>query len=303
MQPTESYPDSVRLSPLAQPPRPVPWLIQLQVLFGGYFNQFGWFFFSFGMVFVWLFVGKADLTSWYRFRGKLETAPGRVTASSDTHATEGGGKHSRGTPIYKNEFSFVVDDQEYHGTAFATGRELPIGSAVTVEYVPGKPTVARLKGMRSNVFGPEVVFVILFPVVGLVVLSFGFLRGLKGCYLLAYGIPTIGRLVSKTPTNVSVNHRSVYKFTFVFKTLEGELCTATVKTSLPCFENTAEEHIVYDPRKPHRALTLDCLPGVPEIGDDGHIVSAQPAKAISFAVIPLATIVGHGFWAFWLLTH
>ncbi len=275
--------------------------VRLQALLGGSINQFGWFFFGFGMVFFWLFVCQADLTSWYRFGGRVVTAQGQVTGSSDTGASEGGGKHHRGTPVYKNEFAFVVDDKEYHGASYATGQRLQTGLAVTVEYPTGKPGVARIRGMRTNVFGPAVLFVIIFPLIGLGVISFGLRNGVGACYLLAHGIQTSGRLVSRDPTNMQVNHRTVYKFTFTFKTLEGEVCTANAKTSTDRFANDVEEQIVYDPRHPRSALLLDSLPGAPHIREDGHLVSRRPALALLSSVIPLASILGHGWWALWLL--
>ena len=116
-----ALPDSSSLRRLAAPPRPVPLLVRLRLLFGGMVSQLGWFFLGFGTIFFWAFVCRAELTSWYRFRGALPTAEGRVTASSDTGASEGGSKSRRGTPIYKNEFTFAVDDQEYKLTfAFET---------------------------------------------------------------------------------------------------------------------------------------------------------------------------------------
>ena len=45
---------------LAQPPRHVPWLVRSQVLFGGFASQFGWLFFGFGFIFVWIFGLNAD---------------------------------------------------------------------------------------------------------------------------------------------------------------------------------------------------------------------------------------------------
>ena len=302
-KPRMSIPVLSRPNPCAPPPRPVPLLTRLQVLFGGSTNQFGWFFFGFGMVFFWLFVCQADLTSWYRFSGRLVTVQGRVTDSSDTGASEGGSKHHRGTPVYKNEFAFVVDDKEYHGASYATGRRLQTDLAVTVEYPTGKPGVARIRGMRTNVFGPAVLFVIIFPLIGLGIISSGLRNGVSACYLLAHGIQTSGRLVSRDPTNMRVNRRTVYKFTFTFKTLEGEVCTATAKTATDRFANDVEEQIVYDPRHPRSALLLDALPGAPHIREDGHLVSRRPALALLSSVIPLASILGHGWWALWLLRH
>ena len=47
------------------PPRDVPLTVRLQVLFGGFLNQFGWLFFGFGMVFglanALLFLPQADV--------------------------------------------------------------------------------------------------------------------------------------------------------------------------------------------------------------------------------------------------
>ena len=49
---------------MGAPPRRVGYLAWLPVLFGGSMNQFGWCFFAFGMIFVWLFVANCDCTSW-----------------------------------------------------------------------------------------------------------------------------------------------------------------------------------------------------------------------------------------------
>jgi Protein of unknown function (DUF3592) len=294
-------PESLRSSCLAEPPRRVPLLVRLQLLFGGAINQFGWVFFGFGMVFFWLFVCRADLTSWYRFRGRLETVQGRVTESSDTGASEGGSKHHRGTPIYRNKFTILVDDKEYQGASYATGRELRTGSVVTLEYPPGKPNVARIRGMRTNVFGPAVLFVVIFPLVGLGILSYGLVSGVKACSLLACGIQTSGKLMLKEPTNMRVNRQTVYKFTFTFKTSEGEICTANTKTATERFANDAEERVIYDPRQPRRVLLLANLSGAPQIGEDGHIVAGRLGPALCSSILPLATILGHGWWALRIL--
>jgi hypothetical protein len=302
-KPRMSIPVLSRPNPCAAPPRPVPSWVRLQVLFGGYLNQFGWLFLGFGMIAVWLFVCRADLTSWYRFRGPLETAPGRVIASSDTGASVGGSKHSRGTPVYKNEFSFVVDGKEYRGVSYATGRQLSARRAVTVEYLPAKPQVSRIQGMRTNVFGPEVIFAVLFPLVGLGIVIAGLRRGVRECDLLANGVPTSARLLSKEPTGSRVNNRMVYKYTFTFKTLEDQVCQASDNTDADRFVDDAEEHIVYDPRRPERAVLLDNLPGAPEIGEDGHLIGHRPMLALGYCILPLATILGHGYWALRILTR
>jgi hypothetical protein len=55
---------------LAAPPRPVPLSVRVVILFGGFMNQFGWLFVGFGLIFVWVFTLRADVTSWFYFRGQ-----------------------------------------------------------------------------------------------------------------------------------------------------------------------------------------------------------------------------------------
>ena len=172
-----------------------------------------------------------------------------------------------------------------------------------MEYAPGKPAVARIQGMRTNVFGPGVLFVVIFPLTGIGIFSFGLVRGVRACYLLAHGVQTSAKLSLREPTNMSVNHRTVYDYTFTFKTRAGDVCMASTKTTSEPFANNAEEHVVYDPRQPQRALLLDALPGAPHIREDGHIVTQRPASALLVSIIPLASVLGHGWWALWLLRH
>lgn len=119
---------------IAGPPRPVPLLVRLRVLFGGFINQFGWFFFGFGLIFVWAFTLKADLTSWYVFRGRLENAEGVITTSRKTNMSVGGSKHSDGMPVYGHSYRFVGPDGiEYKGISYQTGGGLREGQKVTIE--------------------------------------------------------------------------------------------------------------------------------------------------------------------------
>ena len=294
--------DELRGRALGEPPRHVPLLVRVRVLFGGQLSQMGWFFFGFGMIFFWLFACHADLTSWTRFRGKLATAEGIVTDSRNTGATVGGSKGSRGTPVYENEFKFVVDDREYQGVSYATGRHLRIRQKVTVEYVPDKPQFARIRGMRADEFGPEVLFVTIFPLIGLCAVVFSLRRGVKACDLLAHGVQATGNLISKEATNIEVNKRTVYKFTFGFKTPDSAFHNAVSKTHLvERFENPTAEPLVYDPKNPERAVMLDNLPGAPHINEAGEIVVKSPWKAIALLIIPAATIIGHSIWAIAIL--
>lgn len=294
--------DQLRGRALADAPRRVPWLVRVRVLLGGPFSQMGWLFFGFGLIFFWAFVCRADLTSWYRFRGPLTAAEGIVTASSDTGASEGGSKHRRGTPIYKNEFKFFVNDREYHNASYAVGVKVGARHVVKVQYPQGQPGFARIEGMRTNVFGPVALVALFFPLGGLVVIVSGLVRGVKACRLLANGIQTTGRLISKEATNVKNYGRVVYKFTFTFQSADGAAHNAIAKTEkVERFNEATAEPLVYDPTTPSWAVMLDNLPGMPHITEEGQIVVKQPWRALGLLVIPGATILGHGVYALKLL--
>jgi hypothetical protein len=63
---------------LAGPPRTVPLLIKIKLLFGGVRNQGGWFFLGVSLAVVQIVTVDSDLTSLHRFWGELVTVKGMV---------------------------------------------------------------------------------------------------------------------------------------------------------------------------------------------------------------------------------
>ncbi len=280
---------------LAGPPRSVPLLVRLKVLLGGFFSQFGCFFFGFGMIFVWAFTMNADLTSWRRFRGPLETAEGTVIRSEKTSFSVGGSEHSKGTPIYATHYSFVGPGGiEYSGVSYAKGNKLPTGRKVTVEYPQSKPDTSRIRGMRTSPMGLFGLFPIIFPVLGLCFMTMGVRKGIKGNRLLTIGRQGTGRLKSKVATSTKINKRPVYKLTFEFTTPDGSKHEAIGKTHMPeKLEDEAQEPLLYDPLRPANAVMLDALPGSPRIDNNGNITAGSTGAALLSLVLPTAAILGH----------
>ncbi|HUJ11374.1 MAG TPA: DUF3592 domain-containing protein [Verrucomicrobiae bacterium] len=276
------------------PPRDVPLTVRLQVLFGGFLNQFGWFFFGFGMLFVWLFLPHADLTSFYRFHGQLDHAAGTVTASQKAHFSEGGSKHHSGTPIYEHDYTFRVAGTAYRGASYATGYTYPPGTRVTIEYPRGNPSVSRIQFMRRTAFGPSTLIVLLFPLVGLGFLIPGLMLGWKGDRLLAHGKVAFGTFKSKEPTNTRVNNQTVYKLTFDFTTDTGETCQAITRSYQTAqFEDDQQHEIVYDPLTPSYATLVDCLPGSPRIDERGVIQPARFGSTLPVTILPVLVIIAN----------
>src|SRR6266404_9310820 len=200
-------------TPVSRVPRSVPWSTQLVVLFGGTLSWLGWVFFGFGMIFVWIFADKGDYSSAFVMRGKLDAAAAEITAVENTHFTEGGGKHSKGTPVYAYHYRFQNAGRDFEGTSFHKGLTGRNDDAMTVEFPPERPDRSRIRGMRRAMFGPSVGMVFLFPILGLGFILPGLWQGAKNLRLLANGETAQGRLINKVQTNVKVNNRYVYRLT------------------------------------------------------------------------------------------
>jgi len=274
--------------PLAPPPRPVPFLLRAQVLFGGIFSFIGWVFFAFGMVFAVAFGAFADVTSWYHFRNPPATATGELVEVKETSASE------NNTRIYSYRYSFRAEGADYEGVSYLPGRSHEPGEAVVVEYVEGNPALSRIRGMRRAEFGPWVLFVLIFPGVGFVFILVSLRGGLKANRLLAHGKLAWGELVSKEPTNTRINNRVVYKLTFDFQPEEGGHAQAVARSHMPeKLQDEQRERLLYDPFRPETAVLLDSLPASPAIDLTGNL---QPRSTVVAALtlllpgIPLAVL-------------
>lgn len=283
------------LSFLAPPPRPVPGVMRLQLLLGGFLSQFGWLFFGFGSIFFWIFVMQADLTSWLRFSGKLETAEARVSGCFRTHFSVGGSKGRGGTPVYGNPFRFSSGGTEYNDVSFATGRCLPDGAGVTAEFPAGNPALSRIQSMRRAPMEGWAAFVLLFPAVGLIFILTGARAGLRAGRLLAVGKLAQGKLVNKVATNTQINKRRVYLMTFEFTTENGMTAEASTKTHrTELLEDDERENLIYDPDNPENAVTLDTLPAAVTVNESGELRADGFFSLLLSLTLPVVTLAGHG---------
>jgi len=285
---------------LAGPPRDVPLLVRIRVLLGGFLNQFGWIFLGFGLVFVWMFTANADLTSWYHFRGQINTAEGTVIYSKKTRFSIDSSKHGEDTPVYAIHYAFTgTDGAEYKGVSFNTGKQFDEGQTVTVEHLQDNPQVSRIKGMRRKPIGFFGLSIVTFPLIGIFFITIGIRKGVKANRLLALGEQTTGRLKSKEKTNTKVNNKPVYKLTFEFNTPEGMTYEAIAKThDTAKLEDQTEEPLLYDSTHPSYAVMLANLPGNPRIMENGTIRADTAVNTLKVLVIPFATIIGHGIYIY-----
>lgn len=284
--------DSSSYFNLVSPPRQIPALLRVQVLFGGFINQFGWGFFGFGLIFLLGFGLFVDWTQPLFALGQVETAPGVILAVESTGSTV------NDVPVYAYTYNFRVERQEtvYQGEAYANGRQFETGWDVTVEYLADNPEISRIHGTRHGIFPIWVLAIVLpFPLVGLGFIIAGLTKGIAGLRLLSRGRLTVGKLSGKEPTSTRINNQPVYKLSFNFKGDDGFPQTAIAKTHKTfLLEDEPEERLLYDPHRPNRAVLLDNLPGSPEIDPFGQLYASNAKGAVLSLLLPGLVLVGHG---------
>jgi len=266
---------------LAPPPRRVP----LSLFLANVFNigsQIGWAVFGFGMIFGWAFGSNADL-SMITFRGPHAQKTGIVTHVSRTGASE------NRSPVLANHYEFSVADSTYHGTSYSSGDSASEGDKVTIEYDESHPERSRIVGMRRSLFGPAVMFVAIFPLIGALFVVFAMRGGFRRNRLLRNGLIAGGKLLKREPTNVSVNRQPVWKLTFEFVGRDGRRHEAIARTTDPSrLEDEAQEPLLYDPDDPTSAYLLDELPARPEFEPNGDL---RGRGFIGFASVIVPAIV------------
>ncbi len=273
------------------PPREVPVSVRLRVLFGGFNNQFGWIFFGFGMIFVWIFTAHSDVTSIFLFRLQTRTTIGIVESVQPTNATE------NDVQVYEVRYTYFDNLGEQHGDASYTTGHPGALARVNVEYVVAFPSISRVEGMRREMFGPGAAFVIIFPMIGLGFLTSGIWYGLKANRLLSQGRIAFGKLISTVSTNTSINNRPVLKLTFNFKDQDGLDWDVTAKTHEPeDLRDELEEPLLYDPNNPSIAVLLDNLPGSTEFDSSGNLIAASFWETVKVLLVPGLSVVGHGIY-------
>ncbi len=278
---------------LAAPPRMVPLLVSCRLLFGGVLNQAGWLFFGFGLIFFWAFAVNSDPIEWLDFRGEMRTVQGAITTIQDTSASEGG------SSITAYHYAFEVDGVAFDGVSYDSSALASPGEGIPIQYPVGRPHRSRITGMRTAMFSPAVLFVTIFPVVGLVLALIGFVGGMRNVRLLAHGELGMGTLKSKRKTATQVNRQRVYELTFEFTDDRGRTREVTARTfDTAALEDNAEEPLLFDPFRRGSATMLDHLPGRPRIDEHGEIQSGNSVVALAAMLLPLVTLAGHGLFVY-----
>lgn len=237
-------------------PRDISVGLKVKIFFSNPFAVMGMVFFLFGSIFPIVFGSMADFRSAFSFSDTDPRVKGVIVAIEKTN--------SKVNKRYVLDYTFQynVSVKGYTNHSFSTSSDWNVNDTVNVQYLIDEPAVSKIQDMRAAPFGFFIVpLTCIFPFLGLIFLVFSIRRAKKNIYLVQNGILTKGQVVRKEPTNTKINKQTVYKVFFKFKTQDGNLQEAFVKTHVTHnLGDEAEEPLVYDSQNPREAVLLDALP-------------------------------------------
>ena len=288
--------DQPTIEAAQRPQRSIPLPILVRVLFGGMVSQMGWLFLGFGLIFVWVFVVHVDFSGLLRSVTRQVETRGQVIDVEETNLSEGGDDDAPGTPIYRIAYAFAgPGGRRFEGASYTVGTDLEPGDLVRVEYAASNPESSHILGLRQAPLPPAGLFVVVFPLIGLAMVVYSLMEGIKGIQLLRGGELAQATLISAEPTSMSVNNRPVIRLTFDFTDSDGGLHEVISRTTQPeLLQDQKTETVLYDPRNPDDAVLLDSLPGSPRLTQEGSLEMEASQSSYLLAIIPAVTVLGHG---------
>ena len=277
------------------PPRQIDIFTQATIIFGGILNQIGWFFVGFGMLFFWLAFSFSGFESIFQSTSSWEEIEGTIDKISATNTTV------NNQPVYEYNYYFRVKGQTYAGQSFTNGMQFNEQEKVSVLFNFNNPELSVIKGAKRTELSPWILlFLLIFPLVGVILVSIQTRSNLKNLNLLKIGDSTKAEMINKESTggSVTINNKRypIYKYTFEFfykdNIKEGNY-KAICKTHLSeLVEDEEREIVLFDRYDPKINSIYDAIPNAPEIDLDGAISKSDPVKVFGL-IIPGLTIIGN----------
>ncbi|MCB1147268.1 MAG: hypothetical protein KDK38_10735 [Leptospiraceae bacterium] len=253
--------------------------VLLKILSGGVPGIIGWFFFSFGSIFFWVFQGPQAAVELVKFSGNMPVAEGFVIDIQETSAT------SNNRRIYSVEYKFRALGNDYQHLSYTVNPPLK-NDEIKIEYNASDPGYSRMLDGNYSRFGPYALLVILLPAIGLVFLTYPLPDMLRKIQLIHSGELTTGKWI-KPPISHSI--LTFYKHFFAFYDLNGQehqIAIARRSTFSHEIEDTVP--IVYLRNNPGIAYPVFALPGNPTVTPEGSIHFQE--KFNFYQTVPLCGI-------------
>lgn len=234
----------------------IPLTMKIKIIFADVMSIIGIVFTILGLINFFAFVGALGMNS----ESVPENSP---TIEGTIISTNGTNTYVNDIRIYEFTYQFnATDGNTYTGKSFYAGYKTFGNNQVTIRYKSDNPEVSCIVGMETAAF-PRwiIVFVLIFPTVGILLLYFGYKKGIRNIKILEFGKVALGTYKSKMPTNAKINNSQVYKFFFDFTAQDGNIYTATGETHYThLVEDEKQEPVIYNSVNPSEAVVVDTLP-------------------------------------------
>lgn len=247
---------STRIDQLAAPPRSVPLRLACRAMLGR-LGGIGGIFLLVGLLTTWLFIGDIRPVAEARLLLSSATTTGTITSVERTNTTV------NDVTVYRYHFTFRIPNEEtFTSRSYTVGQEWSAEDHVTVQYVPAKPSIARIEGSQLStapMWG--VLLVLIFPGIGAALFLSATVSGWKQATLLRHGEVSGAKIISQNPTGVSINNVPVMAYNYEFPADDGEEYMGSSK-SMPSglVGDEAREPVLYLPRNPRRSTLVDAIP-------------------------------------------
>lgn len=259
--------------------------LQLRLLFGSVIALIGWFFLPFGMLFVYIFAFNADVSFLY-LDSSSPQAEGKVLKVVQTNARE------NKKTIYAYHFEFMYEaNKRAEGVSYGFDRNLNVGNKVTIVYNKNKPSYAKIVNMRKAMFGVGILFVCIFPIIGIILIFLSFVKGMKDIHLLRTGTLGYGKLIGKTPTNARINNKTVYKLIFELE-VNGQKYEVSAQSHKPEYlTDEPQETLFYDANNPKNAILKDALPARVHLINQNQLEPVSVLSSLHYLILPILGVL------------
>lgn len=226
--------------------------LKLKIMFKDVGFFIGVVFFLMGSLFMFVFGSLMDFND-LRFSKNDPVVEGRITNSQMTNS------YVNERVVYEYSYEYTtLSGENYEGVSYTTDN---LNNTANIVYLEEDHSVSKIQNSTSGTFPVWILFIILiFPVVGFLMLFFGYRKTTQWIDILKVGRISFGEFVRQEATGASVNNNRVFRMYFKFNVngKEYEAVGETYRTYE--LQDEQFEPLVYNPANPSEAIMVDGLP-------------------------------------------
>lgn len=234
----------------------IPISMKIKIIFADVMSIIGTAFTILGLITFFAFLGATGFNSKSVPQNSPQTE-GKLISTNGTNT------YVNDNRIYEYTYTFdATDGNSYSGKSYTVGYRQYDNNIVTIRYKSDAPETSCIVGMEEAAFPRWIIlFVLIFPTVGILLLYFGYKKGIRNIKILEFGKVALGTYKNKMPTNAKINNSTVFKFYFDFVAQDGNTYTATGETHYThLVEDEQKEPVIYNSVNPSEAVVVDTLP-------------------------------------------